>query len=52
MMAHPSSGAEASEAPANDGNAVEDFADYLDTLDDGVEEEEELLFDLISFIVD
>ena len=41
MMAHPSSGAEASEAPANDGNAVEDFADYLDTLDDGVEEEED-----------
>lgn len=39
-MAHPSSGAEASNVPANNGDTVEDFADFLDGVE-SVEEDEE-----------
>lgn len=40
-MAHPSDGVEASDAPTSSGNAVEDFADFLDANEIGVEDDEE-----------
>lgn len=39
-MAHPNNVAEASEAPANSGNAIEDFADFLEGTGELDEEEE------------
>ena len=40
-MAHPSDGVEASDAPTSSGDAVEDFADFLDANEIGVEDDEE-----------